>query len=112
LNGQGGLIAPVPGISDPTGLTGPQVAWLRQGGELSQDTGIVLEEGDIYRLTIDIGDRTDQGWPGGEARLVDSNDVVLAVKSLDAPADGSWSTVTLETTAISGAQVSAGLRIE
>ncbi|BBI60872.1 hypothetical protein HSBAA_21780 [Vreelandella sulfidaeris] len=112
LTGQGGLIAPAASVVDPEGITGDNVAWLREGGMLSQDTGQVLEEGVSYRLTLDIGDRTNMDWPGGQARLVDANGNVLAFVDLEAPVDGGWSTVILETGPIDGAQAGLGLSIE
>ncbi|MDN3524741.1 peroxidase family protein [Halomonas sabkhae] len=112
LAGEGGLIAPASTIVDQAGVDGSNVAWLREGGMLSQNTGQTLEEGVNYRLTIDVGDRIGMDWPGGEARLVTATGVVLASVSLAEPADGEWSTVTLETGLIDAAHDGLGLSIE
>lgn len=112
LIGEGGLIDPVDGVVNPSGVEGSNVAWLRNGGVLSQVTGQTLVEGANYRVTVDIGDRTDLSWPGGELRLVDSNSNVLASLSLDTPPEGGWSTVTLETGPIAGSAIGAGLTIQ
>ncbi|QNI02547.1 heme peroxidase [Halomonas sp. SH5A2] len=112
LTGQGGLIAPAAGVVDETGIEGTNVAWLRESGMLSQATGQTLEEGDSYRLTLDIGDRTNMDWPGGEARLV-AGGVVLATVSLTAPAeDGGWATFSFDTGTITAAQADQELSIE
>src|SRR5690606_17159906 len=50
--GTGGVFAPAASIVDPAGLTGSNVAWLRQNATLAQDTGLTLEEGAIYRLSL------------------------------------------------------------
>src|SRR5690606_11815206 len=97
--GTGGVFAPAASIVDPAGLTGSNVAWLRQNATLAQDTGLTLEEGAIYRLSLDLGDRSSMPWPSGEARLM-SGTTVLATLALDAPGDGEWSSVSLETGAI------------
>ncbi|MDC9825806.1 peroxidase family protein [Devosia sp. ZB163] len=112
MTGVGGLFAPAAGIVDPTGLTGPNVAWLGQGALLSQLTGHALEEGVSYRLTLNIGDRTDMAWPGGEARLVTADGQVIATIQLAPPANGDWSTVVLETGPIAAGLAGLGLRIE
>lgn len=112
LTGQGGLIDPAGGVVDSTGIEGTNVAWLRENGMLSQDTGQTLEEGASYRLTLDIGDRTNMEWPGGEARLV-AGGVVLATVSLTAPAeDGGWATFSFETGLIDAAQAGQELSIQ
>lgn len=111
--GEGGLIAPADGVIDTAGIAGSNVAWLRQGATLSQDTGIMLEEGASYRLTLNVGDRTDFPWPaGGEARLVDGNGNVLASVVLTEPANGGWAAITFETGAISAAQAGSQLSIQ
>ena len=112
LTGEGGLIDPMDFVINPSGIEGSNVAWLRNGGVLSQATGQTLVEGTNYRVTVDIGDRSDLDWPGGELRLVDSNSNVLASMSLGTPPEGGWSTVTLETGPISGAAIGAGLTIQ
>lgn len=110
--GEGGLIDPADHVIDPAGVEGTAVAWLRNGAVLSQDTGVTLVEGANYRLSLDIGDRADLGWPGGEARLVDSNGMTLASVALGTPPEGGWSSVTLETGPIMAAAAGLGLTIE
>ncbi|WOD12976.1 peroxidase family protein [Pseudomonas sp. NyZ704] len=112
LTGQGGLIDPAAGVVDQNGIEGTNVAWLRAGGMLSQDTGQILEEGASYRLTLDIGDRTNMDWPGGEARLV-AGGLVLATVALTAPAqDGGWATISFETGLIDAALAGQELSIQ
>lgn len=110
--GSGGVIAPVDSVVDPAGRSGENVAWLREGATLSQDTNIVLEEGATYRLSLDVGDRTNMDWPGGEARLIASNGDVLAAVTLPEPADGMWETVQFDTGVIGAALAGETLRIE
>src|SRR5262249_26446694 len=102
---------PVASIVGPSDA-GPKVAWLGQNAQLSQETGETLEAGARYRLSLDIGDRTDGPFLGGTARLVAEDGTVLASQALAAPADGQWATVTFETAAIDGVLVGQGLRIE
>lgn len=112
LTGTGGVFAPAAGIIDPAGLSATNVAWLGQNAVLEQDTGILLQEGSSYRLSLNVGDRTDLAWPGGEARLVAADGTVLATLSLAAPAaNGGWSAVTLETGPIAAAQAGQELSI-
>ncbi|WP_304363992.1 peroxidase family protein [Paracoccus albicereus] len=110
--GTGGLYAPTAAISNPDGQTGDNVVWLQQNAMLSQDTGIVLAASEEYRLIFDIGDRTDQAWPGGEARLVTAGGVVLASVQLSAPADGQWAEVVLSTGPLAAEHAGETLRIE
>ena len=116
ISGQGGLYAPVDSISDTSGHAGDNVVWLRQGATLSQDSGEDLVEGANYTLSLNVGDRTDQSWPGGEVRLVAVDGggarVVLASLTLPTPADGDWSSVMLDTGAISAANAGSNLIIE
>lgn len=110
--GAGGVFAPADHIVDSSGLDGGNVAWLRDGAVLSQATGLTLEEGVNYRLTLNVGDRTDMNWPGGRARLVDANGNVLATVELPTPADGTLSTVTFETGVLDATQAGSDLTIE
>jgi hypothetical protein len=100
--GQGGLYAPIDTIVDPDGLSGPGVVWLRQGATLASETGVTLEDNASYAVNVDLGDRSNQGWPGGELRLVVENGDVLASVALPTPPDGGWSSQRLETGPISG----------
>ncbi|TXR46370.1 peroxidase family protein [Phyllobacterium endophyticum] len=112
MTGTGGLFAPAATIVNPAGLQGTKVAWLGQDGLLSQVTAETLEAGVNYRLSLDIGDRTDGAFPGGVVRLVSSDGTVLVSQVLTAPADGQWSGVTIETGLIAAGLVGQGLRIE
>lgn len=113
LLGQGGLIAPAEGVVDIDGIAGSNVAWLRQGGVLSQDTGVTLEAGVNYRLTLNVGDRTEFDWPaGGMVRLLDGSGNVLGSTVLAEPADGGWVTISFETGTITTAQAGSSLAIQ
>lgn len=114
ITGQGGLFAPVSGVSDTAGHDGSNVVWLRNGATLAQNTGITLSEGSIYSLTFNIGDRGDQPFGGGTARLVDASGNPLGTPVvLPTPgANGGWAAVTVTTTAITAAQAGGELRIE
>ncbi|MDB5638306.1 MAG: hypothetical protein JWP51_3214 [Bradyrhizobium sp.] len=113
--GVGGLFAPDSAISDPVGHGGGGVVWLQGGATLSQNTGKVLAAGDTYSLSLNVGDRTDEAWPGGEVRLVATNgfvSYVLKTASLPEPADGHWLHVTLDSGPIAAAYAGFELRIE
>lgn len=113
--GVGGLFAPDSAISDPVGHGGGGVVWLQGGATLSQNTGKVLAAGDTYSLSLNVGDRTDEAWPGGEVRLVATNGFVsyaLKTASLPEPADGHWLHVTLDSGPIAAAYAGFELRIE
>ncbi|MBE7734549.1 hypothetical protein H0482_15870 [Devosia sp. CC-YST696] len=113
LTGTGGVYAPAGGIVDPAGQTGSNVAWLGQNALLTQDTGVVLAAGATYRLSLDIADRTDLAWPGGEARLVTADGTVVAAIVLAAPAaNGGWSTIVLETDPIATSLAGQTLSIQ
>jgi Ca2+-binding RTX toxin-like protein len=64
---------------------------------------------------LNVGDRTDEAWPGGEVRLVATNgfvSYVLKTASLPEPADGHWLHVTLDSGPIAAAYAGFELRIE
>lgn len=107
IGGVGGLFAPASTVTDPAGHDGNNVVWLHSGAKLSKNTAVNLVQGAAYSVTLKVGDRTDQSWPGGTARLMASDGVnpaiVLATVALPTPADGQWSTVVLETGAIANA---------
>ena len=115
ITGQGGLYAPVDTISDPGGHPGPNVVWLRAGATLSQDSA-TLAEGESYTLSLSVGDRTDQVWSGGTARLVAVNGdglaTVISTTSLPEPIDGQWADVTLDSGVIGAEFAGQTLRIE
>jgi hypothetical protein len=113
LTGTGGVFAPTAAVIDLGGLSGTNVAWLGSANaQLSQDTGVTLVEGATYSLTLNVGDRLDLGWPGGEARLM-AGATELASIALTAPAtNGTWSTVTLETGTVGAGLAGQELRIE
>ena len=111
LSGTGGVYAPDPAanIVDPAGHTGGNVAWLNVGATLTQNTSASLEEGIVYRLTFRVGDRTDQNFGGGTARLVTADGDILAEIALPSPDSGEWANVTLTTAAVAGANAVEGL---
>ncbi|KRB24080.1 hypothetical protein ASD99_29460 [Mesorhizobium sp. Root695] len=113
--GVGGLFAPVNSISNPAGHGGGNVVWLHSGAILSQDTGQILTAGQTFSLGLNVGDRTDLAWPGGEVRLIATDGVtthVLNSLALPTPANGAWSHVTLDTGTIDPAYAGFHLRIE
>ncbi|PCI02381.1 MAG: hypothetical protein COB78_13430 [Hyphomicrobiales bacterium] len=115
--GTGGLFAPKDNISDTSGHAGDNVVWLRSGATLSQDSGEDLAEGANYTLSLNVGDRTGSAgqWPGGDVCLVATDGtttVVLSTLTLPTPADGEWSTVTLNTGPIAGDYDGFNLYIE
>ncbi|SSW89296.1 T1SS-143 domain-containing protein, partial [Rhodopseudomonas pentothenatexigens] len=110
IGGNGGLFKPTAAVVDADGHAGGNVVWLRNGAMLAQDTGEMIGEGETYTVRLNVGDRTDQGWPGGEVRLVATdgvNTVILAQLSLPTPPNGDWTTVELTSDAITAAQASA-----
>ena len=112
ITGFGGVYAPVAGIIDPAGHTGGNVVFLDSGATLVRNTGVILDAGESYTLTFNVGDRTDQNFGGGTARLVTVDGDVLATVALPTPADGQWAEVSLSTGAIPAANTGDELRIE
>ncbi|MGX9393321.1 T1SS-143 repeat domain-containing protein [Nitrobacteraceae bacterium UC4446_H13] len=113
--GNGGLFAPTAAISDSSQHSGGNVVWLREGAMLAQNTGTMLVAGDVYTLHFNVGDRTDQSYPGGTVRLIAFNgidSVVLQTLELPTPADGQWAAVNLSTGQIDGAYAGYQLRVE
>jgi hypothetical protein len=115
--GEGGMFAPASGVTDPAGYAGSNVVWLRSGATLSKDTGISLVQGATYTVSLNVGDRTDQSWPGGTVRLMasDGTNPPIPLETLaltTAPADGQWSTISLSTGAIAAAYSGFTLYIE
>ncbi len=114
--GTGGVVAPAAAVTDAGGHTGPNVAWLTGGATLAQSSGL-LAEGVAYTLNFRVGDRTDQVWSGGTARLMAVSadgltTVFLSQTTLPTPADGQWTAVSLSTTAIPAALDGYTLRVE
>ncbi|MBU2359366.1 MAG: hypothetical protein KKB02_10615, partial [Alphaproteobacteria bacterium] len=113
LTGGGGLFAPAATTTSAAGHTGGNVAYLQGGGSLSQNlSGVVLQTGGFVSLSLNVGDRTDIAWTGGEVRLVDANGVVLATAILPEPADGQWSSVTLDSGPVPATSNGLGVRLE
>lgn len=99
--GLGGLYDPADTISDPSGNGGGKVAWITSGAVLSQDAGPGTA-GVSYTLDFVVGDRTDQVWSGGTARIRavspdGMTSILLAITNLPAPAEGQWAPVSLTT---------------
>ena len=114
--GTGGVFAPAAAVTDAGGHPGPNVAWLTGGATLAQSSGL-LAEGVAYTLSFRVGDRTDQVWSGGTARLIAVSadgltTVFLSQTTLPTPADGQWAAVSLSTTAIPAALEGYTLRVE
>jgi T1SS-143 domain-containing protein len=115
IGGAGGLFAPVDAISNTSEHSGGNVVWLREGATLAQNTGSALAAGDVYAVHFNLGDRTDQSFPGGTVRLIAFNGVdsyVLSSLALPTPADGHWTTVDLSTGQIPSAYAGYQLRVE
>ena len=94
--GGGGVYSPTAAAIAATGHAGGKVAYLQGGATLSKDTGVEIETGKVYRLTFNLGDRLDQDFTGGTARLVSSDGTVLATLNLTAPAaNGTWAARTI-----------------
>lgn len=114
-NGPGGLFAPIDVLSATAGHPGPNVAYLAGGAILAQNS-VTLTEGSNYTLGLSVGDRADQVWSGGSARLiaVDSGGVATQISTiaLTEPADGQWADVALETGPIAANLAGQTLRIE
>ncbi|QYX56459.1 hypothetical protein K1T73_15610 [Roseovarius sp. SCSIO 43702] len=113
--GLGGLFAPIDSISASAGHLGPNVTWLVGGATLSQENG-PLTAGASYELSLSVGDRTDQAWTGGTARLVAVDGLgattVIATAALPEPVDGQWADVTLNSGPIAAGLDGQTLRIE
>jgi T1SS-143 domain-containing protein len=114
--GGGGTFDPIDSITDPTGPSGTNVAWLHSGATLAQTTSHVIVAGASYELGVDYGDRTDQAWSGGQVRLVavpsSGAPVVLASVNLTDPGNGQWAHILLNTGPVDPAYAGHTLRIE
>src|SRR5262249_7927867 len=77
----------------------------------AQNTGVILQAGETYNLTFNVGDRTDQNFTQGTASLVTLEGDVLATVALPVPADGKWTSVSLSTGPIAIAHAGEQLRI-
>lgn len=113
--GAGGLFAPVDSVSASAGHPGPNVSWITNGATLAQNS-VALTEGSNYRLSLSVGDRTDQVWSGGTARLVAVGPggvaTVISSIALPEPADGQWADLTLNSGPIPPELAGQTLRIE
>ncbi|WP_313760861.1 DUF5801 repeats-in-toxin domain-containing protein, partial [Rhizobium sp.] len=101
--GIGGLFAPAASIVSAEGHDGGNVVWLHSGATLARDTGTTLVAGQVYSLHFDVGNRTDQDFGGGVAKLIATNGnqtVVLSQITLTEPADGKWGSVDLNSPVI------------
>lgn len=113
--GLGGTFSPAASVIDPAGHSGGNVAWLTSGAVLSQTAG-VLTANSSYTLSFNVGDRTDQAWSGGTARLVavstDGSTTVLATSALSEPVDGEWTPMSISTGPVAAGLAGQALRIE
>jgi Ca2+-binding RTX toxin-like protein len=114
LTGTGGAYAPAWWITQATGHQGGNVAWLNGGASLSQVTGQALSAGANYKLTLNVGDRTDQAFGGGTVYIyAHESNTLLGTAVIASPAEqGGWSNVTLDTGDIAAALAGEHLRIE
>jgi T1SS-143 domain-containing protein len=101
--GTGGIFVPTAAIVSAAGHDGGNVVWLRDGATLAKDTGTTLVAGQVYSLHFDVGNRADQDFGGGVAKLIAVNGnqtVVLSSINLTEPADGKWGSVDLNSSVI------------
>ncbi len=113
--GVGGLFAPATSIVSAEGHDGGNVVWLREGATLARDTGTTLAAGQVYSLHFDVGNRADQDFGGGIAKLIATNGnqtVVLSQISLTEPADGKWGSIDLNSPVIGSDYAGWQLRVE
>ncbi|WP_018898978.1 cadherin domain-containing protein [Rhizobium sp. 2MFCol3.1] len=113
--GVGGLFAPATSIVSAEGHDGGNVVWLREGATLAKDTGTTLAAGQVYSLHFDVGNRSDQAFGGGVAKLIATNGnqtVVLSEVTLTEPADGKWGSVDLNSPVIGSDYAGWQLRVE
>jgi hypothetical protein len=115
--GTGGTYAPTAAVIDQTGIEGGNVAWITDGATLAQDVGEIAD-GASYTFAFRVGDRTDQVWSGGSARMLavspdGMTTVFLAQTVLPQPQDdGQWADVSLVTAPLPAALAGYTLRIE
>ncbi len=112
VTGFGGIFAPTEAVISAAGHSGGNVVFLDSGATMVRNTGELLVQGKVYELTFNVGDRLDQVFGGGTARLVTVDGDILATIALPIPADGQWTEVSLSTGAISAANAGEELRIE
>ncbi|WP_138933513.1 peroxidase family protein [Roseovarius arcticus] len=113
--GVGGLFAPAATVTDAAGHPGPNVAWLTGGATLSQNSG-PLTAGTSYKLSLSVGDRTDQVWSGGAVRMIAVGaggvETVISTMALPDPTDGQWADLMLDSGPIAAGLAGQTLRIE
>ncbi|MBB3302951.1 Ca2+-binding RTX toxin-like protein [Rhizobium sp. BK077] len=112
ITGFGGVYAPTAAAIGAAGHSGGNVVFLDNAATLVRNTGVSLQQGSVYQMTFNVGDRLDTNFGGGTARLVATDGTVLATATLPTPADGQWAPVTLNTGAVSAANAGKELRIE
>ena len=113
VTGFAGVYAPTAAVVSATGHQGGNVVFLDGGATLVRNTGVLLQEGNAYTLTFNVGNRLDQEtFVGGTAQFVTVDGDVLATVTLPTPVDGNWAAVTLSTGPIALAQAGEELRIE
>ena len=113
VTGFAGVYAPTAAVVSATGHQGGNVVFLDGGATLVRNTGVLLQEGNAYTLTFNVGNRLDQEtFVGGTAQFVTVDGDVLATVTLPTPVDGNWAAVTLSTGPIAQAQAGEELRIE
>ncbi|WP_295557663.1 peroxidase family protein [uncultured Hyphomicrobium sp.] len=112
VSGTGGLYQPTAAVIASAGHSGAKVAWLNPGATLSRDTGVTLVEGQVYRFSLNVGDRSEQAFGGGTVRLLTADGDVVATVTLPTPANGTWAPVTISTGTIPAEFAGELLRIE
>ena len=111
LTGTGGVLD----TGTAVGHAGANVAYLDAGAILAQNTGVTLETGETYKLTLKAGDLAGVDFGGGTARLVADDGAgtltVIGSVALPTPADGAFANVTLSVVA-TAAVAGQTIRIE
>ncbi|MAQ36703.1 MAG: hypothetical protein CMO21_05670 [Thioclava sp.] len=117
LNGTGGTWAPTE-AAVPFLPEGTQVAQLGRNASMKADTGTDLVEGNVYTLTLKVGDKIGYVATGGTVKLVASDGTVLAsvvfappLDDDDVTTDDAWDMVTLSTGAVPADLAGLGLSI-
>ncbi|MCS3743702.1 peroxidase family protein, partial [Rhizobium sp. BK661] len=109
--GFGGVYDPTATVIAETGHGGGNVVFLDSAAVLTHDTGVLLQGGRTYSLTLNVGDRTDQTFGGGTVQLVAAGGAILSSLVLPIPGEGGWLPVTLSSGVVPAGAAGQELRI-